>query len=78
MKPDFSEMTVPELRAYVLSHRDDLEAIRALFYHPSLVDKYQTMPRMFNSDGTPIEENIRFAEETFRRSLERRDNKESS
>ncbi len=77
MKPNFSEMSVPDLRAYVLSHRDDVEAIRALFYHPSLIDKYQTMPPMFNPDGTPNEENIRFGEETLRRSIERGDNKES-
>ena len=78
MKPNFDEMSVPELRAYVLSHRDDLEAIRALFLHPSLIDKYQTVPPMFNPDGTPNEENIRIGEEMFRRQLEQRDNKESS
>ncbi|MBW4616300.1 MAG: hypothetical protein KME21_24100 [Desmonostoc vinosum HA7617-LM4] len=30
MKPDFSRMTRQELRAYVLAHRDDDEAIEAL------------------------------------------------
>ena len=30
MKPDFSKMTRPELRAYVLAHREDDEAIEAL------------------------------------------------
>jgi hypothetical protein len=34
MKPNFEEMSVPELRAYVLEHRDDIEAIRVLFHHP--------------------------------------------
>nr|WP_242040773.1 hypothetical protein [Coleofasciculus sp. FACHB-1120] len=30
MKPDFSKMTRQELRAYVLAHREDDEAIEAL------------------------------------------------
>lgn len=30
MKPDFSRMTRQELRAYILLHRDDDEAIEAL------------------------------------------------
>jgi hypothetical protein len=30
MKPDFSRMTRQELRAYVLTHREDDEAIEAL------------------------------------------------
>jgi hypothetical protein len=29
MKPDFAMMTTPELRAYVLNHRDDQEALQA-------------------------------------------------
>lgn len=31
MKPNFDEMTKSELRAYVLAHREDLDAIEALF-----------------------------------------------
>ncbi len=30
MKPDFDKMSKPELRAYVLVHRDDLQALEAL------------------------------------------------
>lgn len=30
-KPDFNLMSRTELKAYVLSHRDDLDAIEALF-----------------------------------------------
>ena len=30
MKPDFSSMTRQELRAYILTHREDDEAIEAL------------------------------------------------
>ena len=69
MKPNFTEMSVSELRAYVLEHREDDEAIRALFHHPSL--KWVTMPPMFAEDGQPIEENICQAEETFRQLIEK-------
>ncbi|MGB5959730.1 MAG: hypothetical protein WBG73_03635 [Coleofasciculaceae cyanobacterium] len=64
MKPNFDEMSVPELRVYVLAHRDDHEAIRALFHHPSL--KWKTMPPLVTTDGLPIEENIRIAEDAIR------------
>lgn len=67
MKPNYEEMSVPELRRYVLEHRDDMEAIRFLFHHPSL--KWKTMPRLFKEDGSPIEENIRIAEEEIRQRL---------
>jgi len=67
MKPNFETMSVPELKAYVLDHREDDEAIRALFYHPSL--KWTTFPPMYE-DGKPIEENIRIAEEALRKRLE--------
>jgi hypothetical protein len=68
MKPNFEEMSVPELRAYVLTHREDDEAIRALFHHPSL--KWKTFPPMFTEDGQPVEENIRIAEEALCKKLE--------
>jgi hypothetical protein len=71
MKPNFAQMSVPELRAYVLKHREDDEAIRVLFHHPSL--KWITMPPMFTEDGQPIEENIRQAEETLREYIEQKD-----
>lgn len=31
MKPDYDAMTRAELRAYILQHRDDIEAIEAFF-----------------------------------------------
>jgi hypothetical protein len=68
MKPNFKEMSVPELRKYVLTHRDDMEAIRALFHHPSL--KYQEMPPLVTGDGMPIAENIRIAEEAIKQRVE--------
>lgn len=68
MRPNFQEMSVPDLREYVLNHRQDDEAIRALFTHPSL--KWKSFPPMFAKDGTPIEENIRIAEEAIRQRVE--------
>ena len=68
MKPNFNEMTVAELRKYVLAHRDDMEALRALFHHPSL--KYQQMPPLVTEDGMPIAENIRIAEEAIKKKAE--------
>jgi membrane-associated HD superfamily phosphohydrolase len=68
MKPNFNEMTVAELRKYVLAHRDDMEAIRALFHHPSL--KYQQMPPLVTEDGMPSAENIRIAEEAIKKRAE--------
>ena len=32
MKPNFEEMTKADLRAYVLQHRGDLDALEALFH----------------------------------------------
>src|SRR4028119_256285 len=68
MKPNFNEMTVAELRKYVLAHRDDMEALRALFHHPSL--KYQQMPPLVTEDGMPSAENIRLAEEAIKKRAE--------
>jgi hypothetical protein len=31
MKPNFEKMSRKELRAYVLAHRDDMEALETLF-----------------------------------------------
>lgn len=76
MKPNFEEMSVPDLRAYVLEHRDDIEAIRALFYHPSL--KWRTMPPLATKDGVPIEENIRLSKEAIKQRIEQIEKKSES
>lgn len=70
MNSNYAEMSRPELKAYVLEHRDDLEAIRALFHHPDVAGKWTKMPPLVDENGHPIEENIRFAEEVFRRRME--------
>lgn len=76
MKPNFNAMSVFELRTYVLTHRDDIDAIRALFFHPSLVDKYQEMPALYEN-GEPVAENIRLAEEKIRQLAEQDSRKNS-
>lgn len=70
-------MSRPELKAYVLEHRDDLDAIRALFHHPDVAGKWVTMPPMFDATGQPIEENIRFCEEALRKKIEEEDRKKN-
>jgi hypothetical protein len=72
MKLNFEQMSVPELRKYVLEHRDDIEAMRALFHHPSL--KWKTMPPLATADGTQIEENIRIAEEAIAQKIQQENN----
>ncbi|WGV26772.1 DUF6887 family protein [Halotia branconii] len=68
MKPNFEEMNVPELRKYVLEHRDDLEAMRVLFHHPSL--KWKIMPPLATVDGIQVEENIRTVEEAIKQRID--------
>ncbi|WP_398344916.1 DUF6887 family protein [[Scytonema hofmanni] UTEX B 1581] len=45
-------MSVPELRKYVLEHRDDMEAMRSLFHHPRLSpclwELFNTIESAFN------------------------------
>ncbi len=68
MKPNFDEMSKAELKAYVLSHRDDDEAIRVLFSRRNPPDSEATWyGPMCTPEGVPIEENIRIAEEAIRR-----------
>lgn len=71
MKPNFEAMTSKELTAYILAHRDDDEAIRVLFSRRNPPDSEATWyGPMVTADGTPIEENIRIAEEAIRRRIE--------
>lgn len=71
MKPNFDEMSKAELKAYVLSHRDDDEAIRALFGRRNPPDSEATWyGPMCTPEGVPIEENIRIAEEAIRQRAE--------
>ncbi|MFE1746507.1 DUF6887 family protein [Coleofasciculus sp. H7-2] len=67
MKPNFEEMSKAELKAYVLAHRDDDEALRVLFSRRNPPDSEATWyGPMFTPEGVPIEENIQIAEEAIR------------
>jgi hypothetical protein len=66
MKPNFDEMSTAVLKKYVLSHRDDDEAIRVLFSRRNPPDSEATWyGLMCTPEGVPIEENIRIAEEAI-------------
>ncbi|NJK74816.1 MAG: hypothetical protein HC942_13050 [Microcoleus sp. SU_5_6] len=71
MKPNFEEMSRSELKAYVLSHRDDDEAIRIFFSRRNPPDSKATWyGPMTTHEGLPIEENIRIAEEAIKKRVE--------
>lgn len=71
MKPNFEEMSKAELKAYVLSHRDDDEAIRVFFGRRNPPDSEATWyGPMCTPEGVPIAENIRIAEEAIRKRSE--------
>jgi len=72
MKPNFDEMSRSELKAYVLSHRDDDEAIRVFFGRRNPPDSQATWyGPMCTPEGVPIEDNIRIAEEAIRQKVDR-------
>jgi dihydropteroate synthase len=78
MKPNFEQMTNADLKAYVLSHRDDDEAIRVLFSRRNPPDSEATWyGPMSTPEGEPIEENIRIAEEAIRQRIERSEAKKT-
>jgi len=63
MKPDFVTMPWKDLRNYVLSHKDDVEALR-IFMHQRSQDNGQRY------DFRLTEEGIRQMEEIFRRKVD--------
>ena len=72
MKPNFEEMSRVELKAYILSHRDDDEAIRVFFGRRNPPDSQATWyGPMCTPEGLPIEENIRIAEEAIKQRVDR-------
>lgn len=54
-KPDFKAMSRTELRQYVLSHRDDNEAMRELFINRSDPNG-KIYPPSFDEEGMQITE----------------------
>jgi len=61
MKPDLAKMSKKELRAYVLAHRDDLEALEVLYNRRSP----DAEAVWFHSPQNPEEEKQQF--ELFKR-----------
>lgn len=64
MNPDFSAMTRSELKRYVLSHREDMEAMRELF-----VNRSDPNAKVYPADFS--EEGLQQAEEALRLIVER-------
>ncbi len=64
MKPDFNQMSREELKAYVLAHQDDDEAVRILFSRRNPNSKRYPMPK--------TEEDLKEMEEIFRRQIQGR------
>jgi hypothetical protein len=70
MKPNFAQMSTKELRAYVLAHREDIEALETLFSRRTPDSEAIIYPSMFTEDGQPIEENIPIIQEAIRQRID--------
>ena len=77
MKPNFAQMSTKELRAYVLAHREDLEALDMLVSRRSPDSEAIIYPSMFTEDGQPIEENIRITQEAIAQRIQQENNHQS-
>ncbi len=68
MNPNYQTMSKTELRNYVLTHKEDMEAIRLLFHTPdgSSIRRY---PPVSTEEGLPIEENIKIMEEAIKKKI---------
>ncbi|MDY6803142.1 MAG: hypothetical protein SXA11_04960 [Cyanobacteriota bacterium] len=75
MKPNFDRMTTKELTAYLLSHRDDVEAVSALVSRRTPDDRATIYPAPCTPDGVPIEENIKIMERAIRERIADRENR---
>lgn len=65
MKPNFSEMSLSQLRAYIKEHRTDDEAIRELFVNRRSPDDTATWyPPPLDEEG------MRIMEEAFRQKIQ--------
>ena len=71
---NFEKLNTPDLRAYVLENRDNLEAMRILFSRRTPDSK--SYPLLYK-DGMPIEENIRIMEEAIKQRIEQQNDTQS-
>jgi hypothetical protein len=62
-QPDFCQMSRPELRKYVLSHREDDEALRIY------MDRMRTEPGVTRFTLTPSPEGMKKLEEFLREKM---------
>ncbi len=69
MKPNYEAMNKAELKAYVLEHREDIEAIRLLFQIQYDVD-IKKYPPVCTEEGIPIEENINIMKRAIEEKIE--------
>ncbi len=70
MKLNYDKMSKAELTAYILSHREDDEALRVLFSRRHPPDSEATWyGPLVTPDGMPIEENIRISESAIRQRI---------
>jgi hypothetical protein len=74
MKPNFAEMSTKELRAYVLAHREDVEALEVLFSRRTPDSEAIIYPSMFTEDGKPIQDNKRIIEEAIAQRIQPKNN----
>ncbi len=78
MKQKFEEMSRKELIAYVLEHREDIDAVENLFSRRIPDSEATWYPAPCTPEGVPIPENIRIMEEAFRQKIEEIDRKKKS
>jgi hypothetical protein len=67
-KKNYEKMSKAELKAYVLKHKEDIEAIRYLFAIPSGT-KVKYYPPVVTEEGIPITENIRIMEQAIQEKI---------
>jgi hypothetical protein len=65
MKPNFDQMSRSELKAYVRRHPNDWEALNILVSRRTPDSEATWYAPMVTAEGTPIEENVRLAEEAI-------------
>jgi hypothetical protein len=69
MKPKFDEMSTKELRAYILAHREDMEALDALVSRRSPDSEATWYPAPLT------EETIKISEEAIKQRIQQIENK---
>ena len=68
MKPDYEKMSKAELKAYVLQHREDIEAIRLLFTVPPDVE-VKCYPPVVTEEGVPIPNNLHIMKQAIQEKI---------